>query len=74
MSHCHKRIGEAYFQTPRNTITAFIHLLAVLEQNPHADWHELLGAVSVAVDNGDSLTLLENSAADEEDELASFKL
>ncbi len=74
MAHCHKRIGEAYFQTPRNTITAFINLLAVLEQNADADWHDLLGTVHVAVDNGDSLTLLEDSAADEEDELASFQL
>jgi hypothetical protein len=74
MTHCHKRIGEAYFQTPRNTITAFINLLAVLEQNADADWHDLLGTVHVAVDNGDSLTLLEDSAADEEDELASFQL
>lgn len=74
MTHCHKRIGEAYFQTPRNTITAFINLLAVLEQNADADWHDLLGAVHVAVDNGDSLTLLEDSAADEDNELASFQL
>jgi hypothetical protein len=74
MTHCHKRIGEAYFQTPRNTITAFINLLAVLEQNADADWHVLLGSVNVTVDKGDSLTRLEDSAADEEDELASFRL
>jgi len=74
MSHCHKRIGEAYFQTPRNTITAFINLLAVLEQNLTADWHELLGAVNIAADKGDSPTLIEDSVADEEDELASFQL
>jgi P-loop Domain of unknown function (DUF2791) len=74
MTHCHKRIGEAYFQTPRNTITAFINLLAVLEQNADADWHVLLGSVNVTLDKGDSLTRLEDSAADEEDELASFRL
>jgi len=74
MTHCHKRIGEAYFQTPRNTITAFINLLAVLEQNSDADWQGLLGTINVAVDRDDSLTLPEDSAADEEDELASFQL
>ncbi len=74
MTHCHKRIGEAYFQTPRNTITAFINLLAVLEQNSDADWQGLLGTINVAVDKGDSLTLLEDPAAEEEDELASFQL
>jgi hypothetical protein len=73
MSHCHKRIGEAYFQTPRNTITAFIHLLAVLEQNPTADWHELLGTVEIAADQGDS-SLQIDTPADEDDELVSFTL
>lgn len=42
MSHCEQRIGEATFRTPRTTITAFIGLLAVLEQNKTADWRELL--------------------------------
>lgn len=74
MGHCHKRIGEAYFQTPRNTITAFIHLLAVLEQNSTADWHELLGAVEVAADKGDSSLQIDTPEADEDDELVSFKV
>lgn len=74
MTHCHKRIGEAYFQTPRNTITAFINLLAVLEQNSNVDWQGLLGTINVTVDKDDSLTLLEDPAAEEEDELASFSL
>ncbi len=38
IEHCGQRLGEAYFRTPRTTITAFINLLAVLEQNPEADW------------------------------------
>lgn len=42
MRHCEQRIGEAAFRTPRTTITAFIGLLAVLEQNPGAVWQELL--------------------------------
>ena len=29
MAHCSDRIGEAYFRTPRNTVTAFVNLLAV---------------------------------------------
>jgi len=52
MAHCHKRLGEAYFRTPRTTITAFINLLAVLEQNPQASWQELLGQVELKKDNG----------------------
>jgi len=74
MSHCHKRIGEAYFQTPSNTITAFIHLLAVLEQNPTANWHELLGTVEIAADTGDSTLQIDAPEADEDDELVSFKV
>lgn len=74
MTHYHKRIGEAYFQTPRNTITAFINLLAVLEQNSDADWRVLLGSVNVTADKGESLTSFEEPATEEEDELASFQL
>lgn len=70
MEHCAKRLGEAYFRTPRTTITAFINLMAVLEQNPGANWRTLIGAVEVKKDTG-----AENEkAVDEDDELASFKL
>jgi hypothetical protein len=46
MDHCNRRIGEAYFRTPRNTIKAFVQFLSVLEQNPGTDWRELLGGVA----------------------------
>lgn len=42
MDHCARKIGEAYFRTPRTTITAWVNLLAVLEQNRGADWRALL--------------------------------
>jgi hypothetical protein len=45
MEHCNRRIGEAYFRTPRNTIKAFVQFLRVLEQNPGVQWEELLGEV-----------------------------
>lgn len=50
MEHCHQQIGASFFQTPRHTIKAFVHLLAVLEQNPEADWRELLGGVDIEPD------------------------
>lgn len=50
MEHCSDRIGAEYFQTPRNTIKAFVQLLAILEQNPDARWRELLGNVDVEED------------------------
>lgn len=70
MEHCSKRLGDAYFRTPRTTITAFINLLAVLEQNQGADWRELIGATEVAADEGGAADL----KVEHDDELASFQL
>ena len=72
MEHCSDRVGDAYFRTPRNTVTAFVNVLSVLEQNPDADWHTLLGSFDVAEDRGDDMNVLAEDEAD--DELASFKL
>jgi hypothetical protein len=52
MTHCFRKVGEAYFRTPRNTIKAFAQLLSVLEQNPSVDWRSLLDDVDVAKDHG----------------------
>ncbi|MBK5012424.1 ATP-binding protein [Pseudomonas sp. S60] len=70
MAHCNQRLGEAYFRTPRTTITAFISLLAVIEQNPGADWRSLVGAVELTKDEGAQQDL----EVEADDELASFKL
>lgn len=70
MSHCNQRLGEAYFRTPRTTITAFINLLAVLEQNPGADWRALVGSVQIAQDDG----AMQDLCIEADDELTSFKL
>ena len=74
MEHCAKRIGEAYFRTPRTTITSFVNLLSVLEQNPQTSWRELLGQVAVVKDEGpDAEEVLEPEAPGGGD-LASFRL
>ncbi len=72
MEHCSKRIGETYFRTPRTTITSFINLLAVLEQNPGTEWQTLLGGLEVAVDTGATGDMV--VGVDEGDDFASFKL
>lgn len=75
MEHCHNKIGEAYFRTPRTTITAFINLLAVLEQNPTANWKELLGQVVVEKSIPEENAPLETAeVGDDTDELTKFKL
>ncbi|MBI2354798.1 MAG: ATP-binding protein [Deltaproteobacteria bacterium] len=86
MEHCSKRIGDAYFRTPRNTITSFVNLLSVLEQNRQITWQDILGTVEIKPDTNPDLDLgpeeiaatstLTSPAysADAEDSLASFKL
>jgi hypothetical protein len=72
MEHCHKRIGEAYFRTPRTTIVAFISLLAVLDQNPEVSWEQLVGSVEVVSDPGGASD--HEVSPDDGDEFASFKI
>ncbi|RIX79075.1 ATP-binding protein [Acidovorax cavernicola] len=72
MEHCSKRIGDTYFRTPRTTITAFINMLAVLDQNPGAAWQDLLGGIEVAADTGGVTD--QQVEADDGDEFASFKM
>jgi hypothetical protein len=79
MAHCQERIGEAYFRTPRTTITAFVNLLSVLDQNPGTDWKSLLGEVAVTKDNGgvaDFAVEAETAAVApaSDDQFAKFKL
>lgn len=70
MAHCNQRIGEAYFRTPRNTIKAFVQLLSILEQNPSAQWSEIIGSVSVDEDEPE----IEQGGEADDDELASLTL
>lgn len=71
MDHCNKRIGEAYFRTPRNTIKAFVQFLSVLEQNPRVDWRELIGATDIIPDEDAALDFAIDNA---DDELATLRL
>lgn len=71
MAHCEKRLGEAYFRTPRTTIKQFVDLLSVIEQNASADWRVLLGEMTPQRDVAPALP----DIVDEDDgDLASFKL
>lgn len=82
MQHCSDRIGDAYFRTPRNTVTAFVNLLAVIDQNPGTDWRSLVGTIEIAADAGDDMgEVADGSSPDDsaapqadDDELASFRL
>jgi hypothetical protein len=79
MAHCSKKIGDAYFRTPRNTIKAFLDMLAVLEQNAGTSWTQFIESVEIGEETNPDLTPIE---ADEmvaisggrDNELTNFKL
>jgi hypothetical protein len=77
MNHCSDRIGEAYFRTPRNTVTAFVNLLSVLEQNPGVEWSDLIEKIDVSEDLGEDMSEVEEATGVQpsgDDDLISFKL
>jgi hypothetical protein len=89
MAQCAKRVGDAYFRTPRNTIKEFLSLLAVLEQNPQSTWRSLVGEISLQPETSSDLpsdpqgvrsegrgvaATLHTTFEDDTDELASFRL
>lgn len=80
LTHCQKCIGAAYFQTPRNTIRAFLDLLSVLEQHPELDWHQLIDTLNVGAEKTAGHDVGEDRApgavtqSADDDELATFRL
>ncbi len=74
MEHCSRRVGDTYFRTPRTTITAFVNLLAVLEQNPGTAWEELLGGIALEVDTTGAQDGAVEAEAGDGDGFATFKL
>lgn len=67
MAHCSSRVGEAYFRTPRTTIKEFINLLAVLDQNPHVQWTDLLDRVEIRPESNPDLAPFEEDSVAEAD-------
>ncbi len=73
LAHCSKKIGDAYFKTPRNTIKAFVDLLAVLEQNPQMQWTQLLEKTDIKEEQNTDMPAID---ADETDQggLSTFRV
>jgi hypothetical protein len=74
LAHCSKKIGDAYFRTPRNTIKAFVDILAVLEQNPTMQWTQLIDQVCVDQESNTDMAEIPTEASDSKDDLATFRL
>ncbi|MFA7363844.1 MAG: BREX system ATP-binding domain-containing protein, partial [Aminobacteriaceae bacterium] len=76
LAHCSKKIGEAYFRTPRTTIKAFADFLAVLEQNPEIQWTSLIDEIPVEEDRPTDMPEIADEGEEEapEDGLSSFRI
>jgi hypothetical protein len=75
-SHCRQIIGDSYFRTPRSSVKGFVDLLAILEQNPAADWRDLLGKIEIEEgrSTADELLDVASSANEPDDELSRLRL
>ncbi len=73
LAHCSKRIGDAYFRTPRNTIKAFVDLLVVLDQSSGLDWTQLIEQVHMEEERNTDMPLIEGGGSNV-DELATFTI
>ncbi len=71
LHHCSKKVGDAYFRTPRNTIKAFADMLAVLDQNKHLAWTDLIESIDINKEKVSDMPEVDNKA---DDGLASFTL
>lgn len=75
LDYCGRTLGDDYFRTPRETVTRFVGLLNILEQDPAHDWRAALGHVGdVRVAASTSAEAAPVAAADGEDDLVEFKL
>ena len=65
LKHCSQKIGDSYFRTPRNTIKAFVDMLAVLDQNPNMEWDQLIEKTEIQKDRISDMPEIESSPVDE---------
>lgn len=76
LNHCSQKIGDAYFRTPRNTIKAFIDLLAVLEQNPTIALESLIGEIMIKEEEISDIpsSIIDENYSSNDDGLSNFSL
>ncbi|ENW95184.1 ATP-binding protein [Acinetobacter dispersus] len=74
LKHCNETIGDAYFRTPRNTIKAFLDLLAVIEQNPNIKWNDLINELSIEEDRITDMDEIYDDETSENQELTEFRI
>ena len=70
-------MGAEFFKTPRDVVRAFVGLLNILEQNPTADWKNIVGADFIkkpAVPMSAEEAVAAGDVPKDEEDLATFKL
>lgn len=71
LASCEKRMGAAYFQSPRETVKDFVGLLNVLQQNPSANWRNLINEIKTSAP---AIPESETALPDAAEDLAKFKV
>lgn len=74
LEYCSRTLGEAYFRTPRDTVTRFVGLLNLLEQDRTQDWRALLGEVAQLEVAPNPSAEADPIQVEDEDDLATFRL
>lgn len=78
INYCYSKIGEDYYRTPRNTIKEFLDLMAILEQNPDANWYNLINQIEIKPDKEkDSMDFIDDDMSGNielNNDLSKFKL
>lgn len=79
VDYCFRKVGDAAFRTPRETVKQFTGLLAMLEQYPGSSWQQFLegsGGVVTKTPDAASLSATSNRATQEANlaGLESFRL
>jgi hypothetical protein len=80
LNHCSRTLGTEFYQTPRDSVKAFVGFLSVLEQNPNADWRQLLDGVKVErtpdleTESLASTDVAQETSTGQDDDLATFTL
>jgi hypothetical protein len=77
MAHCAATLGADFFLTPRDAVKSFVGLLSVIEQNPGANWRDLLDKTPVersADPEAEPVAPDQDPKAGDGDDLETFRL
>ncbi|XXX35742.1 ATP-binding protein [Sorangium sp. So ce117] len=74
IDYCARTLGDGYFKTPRDTVTRFVGLMNLIEQDPSHNWRASLGHVNQVQVAPATSAEAPGAPVEEEGDLVSFKL